>query len=104
MIAWWRWYFHGQALKSPSKGCVARSEQRFQRKIRIVARTGALGPLYLLSKEKPAGVIRRAVLLAKPHCTVRVDTAALSAEISRADVTTNPKAFGTEAIGIRTVN
>jgi hypothetical protein len=32
MIAWWRWYFHGQALKSPSKVVSARSEHRFKEK------------------------------------------------------------------------
>ncbi len=32
MIAWWRWYFHGQALKIPQQGCVGASEQRFKEK------------------------------------------------------------------------
>jgi hypothetical protein len=74
------------------------------RVVALVSADGRAGALYLLSKEKPAGVSRRAVLLVNPHCTVWVDTAALSAEISRADVTTNPKASGTGAIGTKTVN
>jgi hypothetical protein len=71
MIAWWRWYFHGQALKIPQQGCVGTSEQRFKEKFGCSAnRCQAYGlarcDLFTLSKRKTRPALTGALTSSRP--------------------------------------